>query len=176
MTTARIGRRQSSGYLIDSAMTPTMFRFRLEVPDNSARQFAALTRVDYETATAWGCPCTDGIGPVFPAWVEQMIAAWEPAECRSEPDAASTRLSFGAPWARHGAPSTRRRSCARGIRHSGAGGPDGPCQLGGPLIRATPPMRIDPGRAAFRSRNVACPASRAARISASLCLRSMMSA
>src|SRR4029077_14187865 len=49
-------------------------------------------------------------------------------------NAVSTRLSFGAPWVRHGAPSTHRRSCARLSGTREADGPGGPSWLGAPPV------------------------------------------
>jgi hypothetical protein len=56
-------------------MTPTMFRFRLEILEMSICRFADITGVDYETATAWGSTQPEAQG--FPKWVGVMISAWE---------------------------------------------------------------------------------------------------
>ena len=56
-------------------MTPTMFRFRLEILNISVRQFAAMTGTDYEEARCWGAVRSDA--RAFPPWVEPTIAAWE---------------------------------------------------------------------------------------------------
>ena len=58
-------------------MTPTTFRFRLEVLDVSVRRFATMTGADYETARAWGSQLPAGGVREFPAWVETQIVAWE---------------------------------------------------------------------------------------------------
>jgi hypothetical protein len=56
-------------------MTPTMFRFRLEVLEMSIYSFADTTGVDYGTATAWGSMQPEAQG--FPKWVDVLISAWE---------------------------------------------------------------------------------------------------
>jgi hypothetical protein len=66
--------RRGGGQLIGVTMTPTMFRFRLEILDITVRQFAAMTGVDYEEARWWGVFRSDA--KAFPRWVEPTIAAW----------------------------------------------------------------------------------------------------
>jgi hypothetical protein len=61
--------------MIDSVMTPTMFRFRLEVLNMSVCRFADTTGVDYATAVAWGSAQPEAQG--FPKWVDVLISAWE---------------------------------------------------------------------------------------------------
>jgi hypothetical protein len=58
-------------------MTPTTFRFRLEVLDVSVRRFAAMSGVSCETAQCWGCVGPDGVVPPFPSWVELVVRDWE---------------------------------------------------------------------------------------------------
>jgi hypothetical protein len=56
-------------------MTPTTFRFRLEVLGLSVRQFANLCGTNYEAASAWGSILPGG--QPFPLWVGLLISAWE---------------------------------------------------------------------------------------------------
>jgi hypothetical protein len=60
-----------------NSLTPTAFRFRLEVLGLTVRRFAGMTGEDYETARAWGSQLPDGGVQDFPPWVELLITAWE---------------------------------------------------------------------------------------------------